>query len=73
MIANTHSTPKPRFKVTEGCQDYNCRRCIHRSARPCLLATFNPIDTTVIYESQRTPHKISMSNRLTHSTKYNYE
>ncbi len=69
MIANTST--KQKFKTPQGCVGYNCRRCIHRTARPCQLATFNPIETTRIYEDYPRPIYKVVVNRVTHSTKYN--
>ncbi len=70
MIANPST--KQKFKTPQGCKGYNCNRCIHKSARPCLVATFNKIETTVIYEdSYRHKYKVSTAWN-TYSKTYNY-
>ena len=68
MIANPST--KQRFKTPQGCYGYNCNRCIHKSARPCQLATFNRIETSVMYTNyHKLPYKLLGSKN--HSTKYN--
>lgn len=66
MIANP--SPKQQFKTPEGCKGSWCRKCIHRTARPCQVATFNAVETSRLYdEHSRNIYKVAKRP----STRYN--
>ncbi len=68
MMSKAYHHNNPRYRIPEGCKGYNCRRCVFKHLRPCLLPTYVRMETTVVYEEYpKTIYKISSK----HSTNFN--